>query len=53
MIDSNPKHGAEIKVSADRKKAWVNIDGICVCRLNLDNPEMLDLDIPSFVPKAN
>jgi hypothetical protein len=51
MIDHNPKHGAEITVSSDRTKAWINIDGICVCRIILSNSNMLELNIPPFKPK--
>lgn len=48
MIDCNPKHGAEISISADRTKAWINVDGICVCRLIINHPSELEINIPAF-----
>lgn len=34
MVDvANPERGVEVRVRADGSVLWVNVDGVCVCRV--------------------
>lgn len=33
-VDVIPKRGVDLQIRADGKTVWVNVDGLCVCRVS-------------------
>ena len=47
MIDiREPEQGVEVLISEDNKRLWVNVDGVCVVRIQemKEAPEILTVD---------